>query len=64
MATTAKNLIIFNLGEFAAFPSIVIPSLIGVCNELNPDESLRITAAQTSWLCKIEYYSFAKFLFY
>lgn len=54
MATTAKNLIIFNLGEFAAFPSIVIPSLIGVCNELNPDESLRITAAQTSWLCKIE----------
>lgn len=32
------------------FRSIVIPSLIGVCTEINPDETLRVTAAQTSYL--------------
>lgn len=53
LATFAKNLIIFNLGEFYAFPTLVIPSLIGVCSELNPDENLQITAETSSWLCKI-----------
>lgn len=52
LATFAKNLIIFNLGEFGAFPSLVIPSLIGVCSELNPDENVHISASQTSWLCE------------
>lgn len=38
------------MGEFAAFPSIVIPSLLGMSGDLNPDETVQITAAQTSWL--------------
>lgn len=33
-----------------AFPSIVIPSLTGTSKELNPDETLRVTASQASWL--------------
>lgn len=54
LGTCAKNLLVFNVGEFAAFPSIVIPSLIGISNHLNPDESLHMTASQTSWLCKFK----------
>lgn len=50
LAATAKNFIIFNLGEFTAFSAIVIPSLIGLASELNPDETVRIDGAQTSWL--------------
>lgn len=50
LAATAKNFIIFNLGEFTAFPSLVIPALLGMSDDLNPDEIIRITAAQTSWL--------------
>ncbi|XP_031634375.1 facilitated trehalose transporter Tret1-like [Contarinia nasturtii] len=50
LATFAKNLIIFNLGEFFAISSIVISSLNGSCIYLNPDETLLVTPAQTSWL--------------
>lgn len=52
LATLAKNLIIFNLGEFIAFPSIVIPSLAGLNTELNPDESVHATGPEISWLCE------------
>lgn len=55
LAATAKNFIIFNLGEFTAFSAIVIPSLIGLANELNPDETVRIDGAQTSWLATCAY---------
>lgn len=37
-----------------AFPSIVIPSLIGISKELNPDETLQMTAVQASWLGKVQ----------
>lgn len=52
LATLAKNLIIFNLGEFIAFPSIVLPSLAGLNAELNPDETVHATGAEISWLCE------------
>lgn len=52
LATIAKNFVVLNLGQFFSFPSIVIPSLIGVSKTLNPDEMVEATAAQTSWLCE------------
>lgn len=52
LASSAKNFLIWNLGLILAFPSIVIPSLTGFSTALNPDETLRITAAQASWLGK------------
>lgn len=33
----------------------MIPSLIGLANELNPDETVRIDGAQTSWLATCAY---------
>lgn len=50
MAVTARNLITVNTTLFAAFPSIVIPSLLGLNDELNTDESIRVTASQASWI--------------
>lgn len=50
LASSAKNFLIWNLGLILAFPSIVIPSLTGFSTALNPHETLRITAAQASWL--------------
>lgn len=49
-AVNARNLITVNTTLFAAFPSIVIPSLIGLNNDLNVDETLRISASQASWI--------------
>lgn len=56
LAATAKNFIIFNLGEFTAFSAIVIPSLIGLANDLNPDETVRIDGEQTSWLGECSFF--------
>lgn len=50
LASSAKNLLVLNLGLILAFPSIVIPSLSGISKELNPDETLNISAVQASWL--------------
>lgn len=48
----AKNLMILNIGQFFGFATILIPALTGISNELNPNETVQITAAQASWLCK------------
>lgn len=48
----AKNLMIANTGQFMNLPSIVVPSLTGVSEELNPDETLQIFPSQASWLCE------------
>lgn len=50
MAALANNLVFLNNGLFDGFPSIVIPSLIGLNTDLNPDETLRITSSQASWI--------------
>lgn len=50
LASSAKNLLIWNLGCILAFPAIVIPPLTGVDNHLHADESLRISSRQASWL--------------
>lgn len=64
----AKSFMMFNMGQFYAFPSIVIPSLIGISKHLNPDETVQVTASQSSWLCKNDLYGsnlwdFCKFMF-
>lgn len=46
-------MIIFNFGEVVAIPSIVIPSLIGLSTNLNPNETVHFTASETSWLCEL-----------
>lgn len=48
----AKSLMIINIGEFLGFSALVIPSLTGLSQDLNPDEMVQITASQASWLCK------------
>lgn len=49
---TIKNLIIFNKSLFDGFSTIVIPALSGIAENRNPNEILRITSAESSWLCK------------
>lgn len=50
LAAMARNLVFMNNGFFDGFPSIVIPSLVGLSEQLNPDESIRITPSQASWI--------------
>lgn len=52
---------ILNLGEFSSFQSIVIPSLVGISADINPDETVAITADQSSFLCKIQSFYFYNF---
>lgn len=40
------------MGMVIAISSIVIPSVIGMSNQLNPDETLHMTADDASWLGK------------
>lgn len=59
LGATAKNIVVLNLGEFTAFSSIVISALVGMSMKLNPNETIHITAAQSSWLCKNNFLPFS-----
>lgn len=50
----ARNIIRLNTGLFEGFPSIVIPSLIGLSKELNPDEVLLISPSHASWISNLK----------
>lgn len=50
LATTVKNLLLFDLGLCYGLPTIVIPALTKIHNEHNRDETLFITPLQASWL--------------
>lgn len=50
LASSAKNLLIVDLGLTMAFPSIVIPALTGLNRSQNPNEFLHMTPVQASWL--------------
>lgn len=52
LASSAKNLLIVDLGLTMAFPSIVIPALTGLNQSQNPGELLHMTPVQASWLGK------------
>lgn len=46
----AKNLTVTNTGLYDSFPSIIIPSLIGISRDLNPNETVHATPSQASWI--------------
>lgn len=50
LASSAKNLLIVDLGLTMAFPSIVIPALTGISQSQNANEPLHMTPVQASWL--------------
>lgn len=52
LGTLARNLLCINVGGYFGFLAILIPALTGLNKELNPDETLEITAYQASWLRK------------
>lgn len=43
------------MGLSVAFPTIVIPALLGLNNANNPNETVQLTAVQASWLGSIAY---------
>lgn len=47
-----KNLIIVLKNMFEALLSIVIPSLLALGTDRDPDEVIRMTPEQSSWLCE------------
>lgn len=49
LASTAKNLLLIDIGLAIAFPTIVIPVLRGLQSDRNPGETLHFTAEQASW---------------
>lgn len=51
LVTVIKNLIIVNKTAFEGFISLVIASLLGIATALNPDETIRVTGVEASWLC-------------
>lgn len=50
VATTVKNMLLFDMGMCGAFPGIIIPALTGTTNEHNRNETLSLTSAEASWL--------------
>lgn len=50
--TFIKNLIVANKTIFDGLASLVLPALLGIATTLNPNETIRITGAESSWLCK------------
>lgn len=50
LASTAKNLLILDIGLSVAFPTIVIAALTGLNNSNNQNEFLSLTSVQSSWL--------------
>lgn len=50
IASTVKNFLLLDLGLSIAFPTIVIPALTGLNDQVNPNETIHMTAAQASWL--------------
>lgn len=57
LASSAKNLLLIDLGLAVAFPTIVIPVLRGLQQERNPNEMLHFSAVEASWYGSIAYIS-------
>lgn len=53
VATTVKNLLIFDMSLCYAFPGIIIPALSGIQNVHNLNETLTLSPVETSWLGKM-----------
>lgn len=61
LATIPQYLMSLNFGLVLAFPSIVVPSVLGNSKSLNPDEILHMTLDETTWLGKIPNREFINF---
>lgn len=56
LASTGKNLLLFNLGLAVAFPTILIPALRGLQPErYAPSDALHFSVAQASWFGSLAY---------
>lgn len=49
LASSAKNLLLIDIGLAIAFPTIVIPALRGLQPDKYPHESIQFTAEQATW---------------
>lgn len=49
IASTIKNFLIFDLGLALGFPTIVIPSLTGITQNVDSPEKLYFSHEQASW---------------
>lgn len=49
LASTAKNLLLIDIGLAIAFPTIVIPALRGMQPDKYPNETIHFTAEQAVW---------------
>lgn len=49
VASTIKNFLIFDLGLALGFPTIVIPYLTGITQNVDSPEKLYFTHEQASW---------------
>lgn len=56
MASIAQNLLSSSMGLSLAFPTILVPAVLGLSNVINPNESLHMTADEASWLGKYRLY--------
>lgn len=52
----AQHLISWDMGFALAFPTIVVPSVIGASFDINPDETLHMTPDEASWLGNLYFY--------
>lgn len=53
LASSTKNLLVLNVGFAIGLPTVLIPALSGLNPLANPDESLKITNAEASWIGKL-----------
>lgn len=52
LVTFIKNLIIINKTIFDGSSSLILPALLGISTALNPNETIRISGNESSWLCE------------
>lgn len=58
LASSVKNLIIVDFGLSMAYSTILIPALMGLNSNFNPDETISITPDQATWLGNEIYFQF------
>lgn len=60
LASTTKNLLVLNAGFALGLITVLIPALSGLNPVANPDEPLRITNEQASWIGILIYFFLLK----
>lgn len=52
IASVVTTFLFLDYGVSVSYPTVVISALSGLNNETNPNESIHMTAIETSWLGK------------